>query len=110
MRHIWERHQVFGGAKLSTIFEGKSKQGREAPKRGERGAPPPPPPPPPRPARGSFCIFEIEIEIERSGAHFGQCVFLSGKVWLKYLLNVLAVKEYCVFQHRMGYGHERYVG
>ena len=46
-----------GGARLSTIFEVKRKRGCG------RGVSPPPP------TRGSFCIFEIEIE--RSGAHFG---------------------------------------
>ena len=55
-----------GGARLSAnaIFEGKRKRGREAPERreGAGGGVPPP-------TRGSCCIFEIEIE--RSGAHFG---------------------------------------
>ena len=43
-----------GGGSLSTI-DGTGKRGREA---GGGG-----------PTRGNFCIFEIEIE--RSGAHFG---------------------------------------
>ena len=60
-----------GGARLSTVLEGKRKRGREAPERGKGvggGVPPP--------TRGSFCIFEIEIE--RSGAHFGWIFFLGG--------------------------------
>ena len=58
------RNFFLGGARLSTIFERQRKRGREAPERGEGvgGRVPPPTP-------GSFCIFEIEIE--RSGAHFG---------------------------------------
>ena len=56
-----------GGARLSTIFEGKRKRGREAPERGE-GVPPPPP-------SHTRELLHFEIEIERSGAHFGWIFF-----------------------------------
>ena len=64
------RRNVFlggGGARLSTIFDGKSKRGREAPERGEGvggGVPPL--------TRGSFCSFEIEIERSHFGWNFGE--------------------------------------
>ena len=34
----------------------------------------------PPPTRGSFCIFEIEIEVQRSGAHFGW-ILGGGKIF-----------------------------